>query len=89
MPSVLPACIRVNARPFTARQSGALMLDELDAMTHEGNALPRLHAPPEAAPHRIWWASMSEPERAEWRLWLRKDIQVDEVGPVLRRRNRP
>jgi hypothetical protein len=83
MPSVLPACIRVNARPFTVRQFGALMLDELDEMAHEGASLKLSGTPPEAWPHRVWWASISEAERAEWRLWLRKDIQ--EVGPALRR----
>lgn len=86
MPTVLPACIRANARPFTARQSGALMLDELDEMAHEGAARGHPGMPPEAGPHRAWWASISETERAEWRRWLRKDIQADELGLTPRRR---
>lgn len=86
MPSVLPACIGVNSRPFTVRQFGALMLDELDEMAHEGNSLDQSGTAPEAWPHRVWWVSISEDERVKWRIWLRKDIQVDEVGPALRRK---
>lgn len=89
MPSNLPACIRVNARPFTVRQFGALMLDELDEMAHEGISLNHSGTPPEAWPHRAWWASIPDAERAEWHLWLRKDIQADEVGPAFRRRKLP
>jgi hypothetical protein len=86
MASVLPACIRVNARPFTVRQFGALMLDELDEIAHERHPVDNSRTPPEAWPHRVWWMSISEAERAKWRLWLRTDIQADEVGPAMRGR---
>jgi hypothetical protein len=62
------------------------MLDELDEMAHEGAAPDDPDLPPEAGSHRAWWASISETERAEWRRWLRKDIQADELGSASRRR---
>jgi hypothetical protein len=65
------------------------MLDELDEMAHEGAAPGYPGMPPEAATHRAWWASISEDERGEWRRWLRKDIQADELGLAPRRRKQP
>jgi hypothetical protein len=86
MTKVLPKCIRVDARTFTHYEYAALMLDELEQIAYEGDALDHFGLPAEAGIHLGWWASLTEGQRDGWRCWLARNIQADELRDVLRRR---
>jgi hypothetical protein len=81
----LPPCICPDARPFTPDATKALLIDEIGNIAEDrGGCLQELVWSRAALGAMSWWAGLDQAERKDWRLWISRDIQRDDLAPLLR-----